>query len=84
METNGLLCSRKARAKKDGKDTQVGPVLLEQREGWSLMIFYARATRGLRRPSLDARSGRSISLHPLKKERASLEGESVTAFDGRT
>jgi hypothetical protein len=28
------------------------------------MIFYARATRGLRRPSLDARSGRSISPHP--------------------
>ena len=31
----------------------------------------ARATRGLRRPSLDARSGRSISPHPLKNnERA--------------
>ena len=33
-------------------------------EGWRLMIFCARATRGVRRPSLDARSGRSISLHP--------------------
>ena len=33
-------------------------------EGWGLMIFYARATRGLRRPSLDARSGRSFSPHP--------------------
>jgi len=31
-----------------------------------LMIFYARATRGLRRPSLDARSGRSISPHPWR------------------
>ena len=30
------------------------------------MIFCARATRGLRRPSLDARSGRSISPHPWK------------------
>ena len=28
------------------------------------MIFCARATRGLRRPSLDARGGRSISSHP--------------------
>jgi hypothetical protein len=28
------------------------------------MIFCARATRGLRRPSLDARSRRSISPHP--------------------
>jgi hypothetical protein len=28
------------------------------------MIFYARATRGLRRPSLNARSGRSFSPHP--------------------
>ena len=33
-------------------------------EGWSLMIFRARAARGLRKPSLDARSGRSISPHP--------------------
>ena len=31
------------------------------------MIFCARATRGLRRPSLDARSGRSISPHPLRE-----------------
>jgi hypothetical protein len=30
------------------------------------MIFCARATRGLRKPSLDARSGRSISPHPLR------------------
>ena len=49
---------------RDGKDTPVGPVLPEQRRGWSLMIFCARATRGRRRPSLDARSGRSISPHP--------------------
>jgi hypothetical protein len=31
------------------------------------MIFCARATRGLRRPSLDARSGRSISPHPWRE-----------------
>ena len=30
------------------------------------MLFCARATRGLRRPSLDARNGRSISPHSLK------------------
>ncbi len=38
-------------------------VLLARRteKGWSLMIFCARATRGLRRPSLDARNGRSIA-----------------------
>ena len=35
-----------------------------KRRGWSLMIFCARATRGLRKPSLDARSERSISPHP--------------------
>ncbi len=35
-----------------------------RRRGWSLMIFCARATRGRRLPSLDARSGRSISPHP--------------------
>jgi len=27
-------------------------LLAEQRRGWSLMIFFARATRGLGRPSL--------------------------------
>jgi len=46
------------------------------------MIFCARATRGLRRPSLDARSGRSISPHPLERERASLEGAFIS-FDAR-
>ena len=30
------------------------------------MIFCARATRGLRKPSLDTRSGRSISPHPWR------------------
>ena len=30
------------------------------------MIFCARATRGRRLPSLDARSGRSISPHPRR------------------
>jgi hypothetical protein len=30
-------------------DTHAGPLLPEQRRGWSLMIFCARATRGLRR-----------------------------------
>ena len=38
-------------------------LLAEQRRGWSLMIFCARATRGLRRPSLDARSRRPIRPH---------------------
>jgi hypothetical protein len=32
----------------------------------SLLISCARVTRGLRRPSLDARSGISISPHPLR------------------
>jgi hypothetical protein len=51
------------RARKMRKGTQVGPVLPEQRRGWSLMIFCARATRGRGLPSLDARSGRSIRPH---------------------
>jgi hypothetical protein len=42
------------------------------------MIFCARATRGLRRPSLDARSGRSISPHPWRDNEGSFErGERV-------
>ena len=35
--------------------------------GWSPMISCARATRGLRRPSLDVRSRSSISPHPWEK-----------------
>ena len=38
-------------------------LLAEQKKRWSLMIFYARATRGRGLPSLDARSGKSISPH---------------------
>jgi len=49
-----------------GRDGGGTSVLAEQKWGWSLMIFCARATRGLRRPSLDARSGRSIRPHPRK------------------
>ena len=37
------------------------------------MTFCARATRGLRRPSLDARSGRSISPHP-RRDNSKLRG----------
>ena len=58
-------------------------LLAEQRRGWRQLIFCARATRGLRRPSLDARSGRSISPHPSERKRASLEGSTVTSLDGR-
>jgi len=42
------------------------------------MIFCARATRGRGLPSLDARSGRSVSPHPPEGEQASLEGASIS------
>ena len=38
------------------ENTHVSPMLTKQRTGWSLMIFYARATRGRRLPSLDVRT----------------------------
>jgi len=38
------------------------------------MIFCARATRGFRKPSLDARSGRSISPHPWKNNERAWKG----------
>jgi hypothetical protein len=47
-------------------------LLAEQRRGWRLMIFCARATRGLRRPSLDARSGDQLA--PIPEERTSKLG----------
>jgi hypothetical protein len=46
--------------------------MLPEQGRWSLMIFCARATRGLRRPSLDARSRRSISPHPYGMSGKSL------------
>jgi hypothetical protein len=52
---------------------QVPFLLAEQRREWSLMIFCARATRGLRRPSLDARSGRSISPHHWRSNEQAQE-----------
>ncbi len=63
------------------------------------MIFCARATRGRGLPSLDARSGRSVSSHPWREnERAWKDGEGHprwscapgtralrrASFDGRT
>jgi hypothetical protein len=67
-------------------------------KGWSLMIFCARATRGRGSPSpgVMVRLGvpvggrvkkftqwKIIQPPSLKRERASLEGVSVTALDGR-
>ena len=43
------------------------------------MVFCARATRGLRRPSLDAPSGRSIS--PIPKEITSELGRVIDLKD---
>ena len=61
MEADDLLCSRNAW---EEKGSLVVLLFAEPRKGWSLMIFCARATRGRGLPSLDARSGRSISPHP--------------------
>ena len=62
--TNRKRGHHKKWASSRGGRGQVPFLLAEQKKGGSLMIFCARATRGLRRPSLDARSGRSISPHP--------------------
>ena len=59
---------------------QVPFMLAEQRRGWSLMIFYARATRGLRRtergaarPSfLLAERARSEGARPMRAVKDSL------------
>jgi hypothetical protein len=59
--------------------------MLKKGAGWSLIIFCARATRGLRRPSLDARSGRSV--RPIPKEVTSKLGRSIIemwALDARS
>jgi hypothetical protein len=47
--------------------------------GWTLMIFCARATRGLGRPSLDARNGRSVSPHPLRENEQAWKDQSLVA-----
>src|SRR6266850_1509181 len=58
-----------SRVKEGEGSGQVPFLLAEQRMGWSLMIFCARATRGRGLPSLDARSGRSVSLHPWRENK---------------
>ena len=52
------------RKREERNDTRADPLLPEQRRRWIPMIVFARATRGLRRLSLEARSGRSFSPHP--------------------
>jgi ABC-type uncharacterized transport system ATPase subunit len=41
----------RARGRMEGGNSQAILLAREQRRGWSLMIFCAHATRGLRRPS---------------------------------
>ena len=53
-----------------GKIGKIGKI---GRRGWGLMIFFARATRGLRRPSLEARSG-SPSRPPSREGKTSKLG----------
>ena len=70
-----LLCSRNARSWKDGKGSLIVLLLAEQVRGWGLMIFCARATRGRRLPSLDARNGRSFSTHPSRDNEQAWKGQ---------
>ena len=53
-----------------GKIGKIGKI---GRRGWGLMIFFARTTRGLRRPSLEARSG-SPSRPPSREGKTSKLG----------
>ena len=59
---------------------QVEPLIRDSEMGWSLMIFCARATRGLRRPSpgLMARPGKSIA-----KQSEGRAGEKYLPVCGR-
>jgi hypothetical protein len=54
----------------------LSPMLAEQRRGWSLLISCARATRGLSRPSLDARSWKQVRspLEELRKTIVEMRG----------
>jgi len=61
MEADDFLFSRNARPQKGGI-------------GSHQTILLARRTRTMKRCSSDARSGRSISPHPLRTYRTSLEG----------
>ena len=49
-----------------GMGSPVVLLLAVQRKGWSLMIFYARAPRERRLPSLDRRIRSSIGPNPSK------------------
>src|SRR5512138_783791 len=88
MGPDDLLCSCNARPQKGLvgraqwkvhqppplRDNELAWKGLFEHEGGSLLISLARATRGLRRPSLDTRSESSSKLPSLRRQRASLEG----------
>jgi len=61
------------------------PSAREEAEDEGLMIFCTRATRGRGLPSLDARSGRSISSHPWKENEQAWKGQldGWCSFDAR-
>jgi|CXWL01.1.fsa_nt_gi hypothetical protein len=82
-------CLQNAYDKKDGKDTHIGPVLPEQRRGWSLMIFCARATRGCRLPLLGLMArlgvpvgGRVEKLRAVEDQSVPIPGERTSELGG--
>jgi hypothetical protein len=65
------------------------PVPLEQGRGWSLMIFFARATRGLGRPSLGLMArlgvpvgGRVRKLRAVEDQSAPIPDEGTSELGG--
>ena len=79
MVTDDPLCSRNARSEKDGKGSLVVPC---SRNAHDRNVLVRRAQSRIDQASLDnvmgswksTRSGRSISLHPLKSKQASSVG----------
>jgi hypothetical protein len=51
-----FVFAQHAASEGQGGSDQAPSLLAEQRKGWSLMIFCARATRGRGLPSLNART----------------------------
>ena len=73
--SQAILLAYRTRTMKGRNDTHAGPLLPEQRRGWSLMISCARATRGLRRMERQ-RPGALLARRAPTMKRWSLDASS--------
>jgi hypothetical protein len=74
-------CSQSQHDEKEWKGIHVGPVLPEQRRGWSLMTFCARATRGRGRPSPGVMARLGVPVDGRVRKLRAVEDQSAPILE---